>query len=59
MGVGGRKGVPGEGTLELPKWGAEKHFRQREHMEGPSGKRECNTFKHCPQTEPGGEFGAR
>lgn len=21
MGVGGRKGVPGEGTLELLKWG--------------------------------------
>lgn len=53
------KGIPGEGTLELLQWRMEMHFRQREHMEWPSGKRDYNTFKHCPQTETGVEFGAR
>lgn len=59
MGVRGRKGIPGEETLELLQWRMQMHFRKREHMEWPSGKREYNTFKHCPLTETGGEFGAR
>lgn len=59
MGVRSREGIPGEGTLELLQRRMEMHFQQREHMEWPRGKREYNTSKHGPQTETGGEFGAR